>query len=178
MGVLLTLGIMGLFGVPLNPANMIAFPLILGVGVDNGVHVLHDYLIRRGEGRSTISYAIGRGVLVKALTTMIGFGTLMISSERGLAGLGLILTLGVGCCMLSALVFLPAVLHLLGGRRMTADVPLLARRNGLAWRRRAAALNPSAPGPGVPPPIRDTRRSCRTSRSGRAGPCPRPAPSS
>ncbi|HLJ97863.1 MAG TPA: hypothetical protein VKU02_32170, partial [Gemmataceae bacterium] len=101
----------GLFGVPLNPANMIAFPLILGVGVDNGVHVLHDYLLRRAEGRSTISYAIGRGVLVKALTTMIGFGTLMISSERGLAGLGFILTLGVGCCMLGALVFLPALLR-------------------------------------------------------------------
>ncbi len=115
MSVVLTLGILGLFGVPLNPANMIAFPLILGVGVDNGVHVLHDYLIRREEGRSTISYAIGRGVLVKALTSMIGFGALMISSERGLAGLGLILTLGVGCSMLSALVFLPAVLHLMGG---------------------------------------------------------------
>jgi hypothetical protein len=111
MGVILSLGIMGLFGVPLNPANMIAFPLILGVGVDNGVHVLHDYLLRRAEGRSTISYPIGRGVLVKALTTMIGFGTLMISSERGLAGLGFILTLGVGCCMLSALIFLPAVLR-------------------------------------------------------------------
>ena len=119
MGVTLTLGVLGLFGVPLNPANMIAFPLILGVGVDNGVHVLHDYLIRRAEGRSTISYAIGRGVMVKALTSMIGFGTLMISSERGLAGLGLILTLGVGCSMLSALVFLPAVLHLLGGREKT-----------------------------------------------------------
>ena len=125
MGVLLTLGILGLFGVPLNPANMIAFPLILGVGVDNGVHVLHDYLIRRAEGRSSISYAIGRGVLVKALTCMIGFGTLMISSERGLAGLGLILTLGVGCSMLSALVFLPAALHLLGGERATASAPVL-----------------------------------------------------
>jgi len=125
MGVLLTLGILGLFGVPLNPANMIAFPLILGVGVDNGVHVLHDYLIRRAEGRSTISHAIGRGVLVKALTSMIGFGTLMISSERGLAGLGLILTLGVGCSMLSALVFLPAALHLLGGEKVKAAVPVL-----------------------------------------------------
>jgi predicted RND superfamily exporter protein len=100
--------------VPLNPANMIAFPLILGVGVDNGVHVLHDYLLRRGERRATISYAIGRGVLVKALTTMIGFGTLMISTERGLVGLGLILTLGVGCSMLTALIFLPAMLSLLG----------------------------------------------------------------
>lgn len=113
MGVALLLGLMGLFGLPLNPANMIAFPLVLGVGIDNGVHVLHDWLIRRREGRGGISYAIGRGVLVKALTTMIGFGTLMISSERGLAGLGLILTLGVGCCMVTALVFLPAVLHLI-----------------------------------------------------------------
>ena len=49
LGVLMTLGMMGLLGVPLNPANMIAFPLILGVGVDNGVHVLHDYLLRRAR---------------------------------------------------------------------------------------------------------------------------------
>ena len=63
-------------------------------------------------------------MLVKALTTMIGFGTLMISSERGLAGLGFILTLGVGCSMLSALVFLPAVLHLLGRERAKAAVPV------------------------------------------------------
>jgi hopanoid biosynthesis associated RND transporter like protein HpnN len=121
MGVVLTLGIMGLFDVPLNPANMIAFPLILGVGVDNGVHVLHDYLLRRGERRTTISYAIGRGVLVKALTTMIGFGTLMISTERGLVGLGLILTLGVGCSMLTALIFLPAMLSLLGQYEAEAE---------------------------------------------------------
>jgi uncharacterized protein len=110
-GVILAVGVMGLCGVVLNPANMIAFPLILGVGVDNGVHILHDYLLRRREGLGGISYAIGRGVLVKALTTMIGFGTLMISTERGLAGLGLILTLGVGCSMLTALVLLPALLH-------------------------------------------------------------------
>ena len=120
MGVILSLGVMGLFGLPLNPANMIAFPLVLGVGVDNGVHVLHDYLLRRQEGRTTISYAIGRGVLVKALTTMIGFGTLMISSERGLASLGFILTLGVGCCMVTALVFLPAVLGLLASKRWSS----------------------------------------------------------
>jgi len=122
MGVILTLGIMGLSGMPLNPANMIAFPLILGVGVDNGVHVLHDYLIRRGQGQPLISYAIGRGVLVKALTTMIGFGALMVSTERGLSGLGVILTLGVGCSMLSALVFLPAVLYLVP-QRPRAAVP-------------------------------------------------------
>jgi hypothetical protein len=127
MGLVLTLGILGLFGLPLNPANMIAFPLILGVGVDNGVHVIHDYLLRRAEGRSTISYAIGRGVLVKALTTMLGFGTLMISSQRGLIGLGFILTVGVGCCLLTALVFLPAVLRLCAGCEAVRSIPETTR---------------------------------------------------
>jgi hopanoid biosynthesis associated RND transporter like protein HpnN len=132
MGVVMTLGILVLAGVPLNPANMIGFPLILGVGVDNGVHVLHDYLTRRREGLSCVSHAIGRGVLVKALTAMIGFATLMISTQRGLVGLGLILTLGVGCCMLAALVFLPAVLRLVSGTAQaeshaTTEVPALRK---------------------------------------------------
>ncbi|HYV36722.1 MAG TPA: MMPL family transporter, partial [Gemmataceae bacterium] len=118
LGLLLALGILGLSGVPLNPANIIALPLVLGVGVDNGVHLLHDYLIRRREGLRSVSYPIARGVLVKGLTTMIGFGTLMISSQRGLAGLGLCLTLGVGCCLLASLVFLPAVLMLMGSGKI------------------------------------------------------------
>jgi hopanoid biosynthesis associated RND transporter like protein HpnN len=137
LGVLCTLGVLGLFGLPLNPANMIAFPLILGVGVDNGVHVLHDYLIRRREGKVGVSRAIGRGVLVKALTTMMGFAALMVSTERGLAGLGLILTVGVGCSMLCALVLLPAALKVLstvasrGSSRVAAadrEEPVVLRR--------------------------------------------------
>jgi predicted RND superfamily exporter protein len=104
----------------LNPANVIAFPLILGVGVDNGVHILHDYLIRRREGRPGISHPIGRGVLVKAMTTLIGFGTLMISSQRGLASLGFILTLGVGCSAWASLMFLPATLQLWNDRKLAA----------------------------------------------------------
>ena len=47
--------------------------------------------------------------MVAALTTILGFGTLMISTHRGMVGLGLILTLGVTCCMVTALVFLPAL---------------------------------------------------------------------
>jgi hypothetical protein len=133
MGVLLALGVMGLAGLPLNPANMIAFPLILGVGVDNGVHVLHDYLCRRHQGRYTLSYPIGRGIMLTGLTTMLGFGTLLISSHRGLAGLGFVLALGVACCMLAALVFLPALLRLLSRRSATAastsdPAPALAAR--------------------------------------------------
>jgi predicted RND superfamily exporter protein len=66
-----------------------------------------------------LSQTLGRGVLVASLTTILGFGTLMISTHRGLASLGLILALGVACCTAAALVLLPAVLRLI-------DRPLLA----------------------------------------------------
>jgi len=69
---------------------MIALPLVLGVGVDNGVHLLHDYLASKTEGRGRLSHAIGRGVLSKALTTMIGFGALMISRQTRPVGTGIL----------------------------------------------------------------------------------------
>ena len=81
--------------------------------------VVHDFLSRRGKGRYVLTYSTGRGIFVAALTTILGFGTLMISHHRGLFGLGFILTLGVTCCMLAALLFLPAVLRVVsqpGGR--------------------------------------------------------------
>ena len=116
LGMIATLGVMSLFGFPLNPANMIGFPLILGVGVDNGVHVLHDFCSRDRSRRYRLTHITGFGILVKALTTVLGFGTLMIAHHRGMASLGLILTVGVTCCMLTALVFLPALLYVMGGR--------------------------------------------------------------
>jgi len=123
MGMVATLGIMAMFGFSLNPANMIAFPLILGVGADNGVHVLHDFRNRDRKHRYRLTHATGFGIMVAALTTILGFGTLMIADHRGVASLGLILTVGVACCMGTALVFLPALLHVLGKRDKSHDEP-------------------------------------------------------
>jgi predicted RND superfamily exporter protein len=109
-------GVLGLVGLPLNPANMLAFPLILGVGADNGVLIVKDYLQQRGLPYN-LSLPMGRGVLVVGLTTILGFGTLILSHHRGLASLGLVLTIGVICCMMTALVFLPAMLRLLSKRQ-------------------------------------------------------------
>src|SRR5207247_2353341 len=116
MGLIASLGFMALFGFKLNPANMIAFPLILGVGADNGVHVLHDFRCRDRKRRYRLSHVTGFGIMVAALTTILGFGTLMIAEHRGMASLGLILTVGVTCCMGTALVFLPALLYVMGKR--------------------------------------------------------------
>jgi uncharacterized protein len=123
MGLCAAAGIMTLLGIPFNPANMIVVPLIIGVGTDNGVHVLHDFRSRR-NGVYTLTRATGQGIMVKALATVLGFGTLMISNHRGIYSLGLSLTLGVTCCMLTALVFLPALLRLKTARKETFEEPV------------------------------------------------------
>src|SRR5262249_3077671 len=64
MGLIVTLGVMVLCGYSLNPANMIAFPLILGVGADNGVHVLHDFRDHKAGGPYRLNRSTGRGILV------------------------------------------------------------------------------------------------------------------
>jgi hopanoid biosynthesis associated RND transporter like protein HpnN len=119
MGAVLSLGIMGMFDLPFNPANMIALPLVVGVGVNYGVYVLHDYRARRRQEDYTLARTTGRGILVAALASILGFGTLMLSSHRGLVGLGLLLSLGVSCSLLTALVFLPAALRLAQPRART-----------------------------------------------------------
>ena len=101
-------GVMGYLGIPLNPANMIAIPLILGIGIDDGIHIMHDYRLQKGTYRMSSSTA--NSVLITSLTTFIGFGSLMISSHQGLQSLGRVLVIGITCCMFCSLVLLPAFL--------------------------------------------------------------------
>ncbi|NBW86556.1 MAG: hypothetical protein EBR23_06945, partial [Planctomycetia bacterium] len=108
LGMVQTLGLMGLLDLDLNPANLIGIPLILGIAVDYGVHVVHDALERPGPYR--ISASTANSVLVDALTTILGFGALMVASHKGLESLGRLLTLGVTTCTVTSLVFLPALL--------------------------------------------------------------------
>jgi uncharacterized protein len=108
IGVLQMFGLLGLLDIPLNPANLIALPLILGIGVDYGVHIVHEF--REHEGPYCISPATAVAVLVDALTTLVGFGSLMIASHQGLQSLGRVLTLGVTCCLFTSLIMLPAFL--------------------------------------------------------------------
>jgi len=111
----LTFGLMAWLDLPLNPANMIALPLILGIGIDYGVHIVHNYLEQPGRYRMTPATALA--VMVDALTTIIGFGSLMIASHQGLQSLGRVLTLGIMFCTLTSMIVLPALLTLISGKR-------------------------------------------------------------
>ncbi len=142
VGVLQMFGLLGVLGIPLNPANLIALPLILGIGVDYGVHIVHEYRESTGPYRMSAGTAVA--VLVDALTTLVGFGSLMIATHQGLQSLGRVLTLGVTCCLFTSLVMLPALLTLMTRNRKhpPAVDPALPRQpieSRAALPRRAAA---------------------------------------
>ncbi len=115
VGMLQMFGLMGWLGVPLNPANMIVLPLIFGIGIDEGVHIIHDYRGQSGAYRMSNSVAVS--VLLSSLQEIVGFGSLMVSEHQGLQSLGRVLTLGMFCSMLTSLVMLPALLAWMSRRR-------------------------------------------------------------
>ncbi len=116
LGMMQMFGIMGLLDIPLNAANMIVLPLMLGIGVDNGVHVVHDYRHQK-RGKYRLSNSTANAVFINSLGNMVGFGSLMIASHQGLQSLGRVLTIGMFCCLASALA-LPSLLMLLDRRSM------------------------------------------------------------
>lgn len=115
IGAVWMVGAMYLLDIPYSLANIVGLPLIIGVGIDNGVHVLHRY--RRDRSVQLAAVQTGGAVVLSSLTTMIGFGSLAFASHRGYASLGQLLFLGVGACLLSAVTVLPAALAVADARR-------------------------------------------------------------
>lgn len=120
VGLGITCGLLVIFGIPLNPANLIILPLILGIGVDNGVHIMHDFHSKSNEVYSTSPSTIN-AIMLTSTTTMVGFGSMMVSAHRGLYSLGAVLTIGVGSCLALSLITLPALLTLLSRHRGLID---------------------------------------------------------
>ena len=104
------LGAMGALGIPFNPANIMTLPLVVGIGVTNGIHILNRVV---EEGSSSIlTNSTGKAVLISGLTTVAGFASLISADHQGISSLGIVMSLGVGACMLAGLTLLPALLRL------------------------------------------------------------------
>jgi uncharacterized protein len=113
---LLTLGICVAVGLPLNFANIIALPLLFGIGVAFDIYFVMAW--RRGES-DPLQSSLTRAILFSALTTGAAFGSLCLSHHPGTASMGWLLALSLACTLASALLFLPA---LLGPPRRPAHV--------------------------------------------------------
>ena len=105
----LTAGTMVVLGIPLNVANVIVLPLLLGMGVDNGLHVVGRF---RESGSIAAVYrsSTPRAVLVSVLTTLLSFVALAFADHRGMASMGQLLAIAIGFILFATLIVLPALL--------------------------------------------------------------------
>jgi predicted RND superfamily exporter protein len=102
-------GIMRLLGMSYNPINLMALPIIIGIAVDNGVYIVNRFLIEHGNLNRTLS-STGRSVLLTSFTTIAAFGTLALTTHRGLRSFSLTLTIGIASAMILSLTVLPFLL--------------------------------------------------------------------
>lgn len=110
----LVVALMALFDIPFNFANVVVIPLLLGIGVDSGIHLVHRSEVTQGTDDDLMDSTTARSVFYSAVTTVISFGTLAFSSHRGVASLGIVLTVGMVITVLSNLIVLPALIKLAG----------------------------------------------------------------
>jgi hypothetical protein len=125
-GGLLLLGIMATAELELNPLNLIALPLVFAIGIDNGIYLVADCRRQIAEGREQyeMSPETFSSVLVTSLTSIAGFGSLLIASHRGLFGMGLLLAVGVASCLVVAVLLMPALLTLVARHQPASLSPV------------------------------------------------------
>ena len=101
-------GIMEISGLQFTMMNILAVPLIIGIGIDDGVHILHRWKMEKNL--DIVYRSTGKAILLTSLTTMLGFGSLWFATYRGLGSMGIALFIGVGTCFLATLFIIPAIL--------------------------------------------------------------------
>ncbi|HHE51666.1 MAG TPA: hypothetical protein ENL30_01220 [Candidatus Acetothermia bacterium] len=120
LGYVWMLGGMRLLQVDFNFINITISPLLIGIGVDSGIHIMHRYLEEREASLDGAVERAGKmttvAILVTSLTTMLVFGSLLVARTPGLRLLGVSALLGIGFTLLFSLIFLPSVLQI-GGRK-------------------------------------------------------------
>ena len=125
--VMVTLGFVWMFGLlPLTGTHLaltagLVLPLIIGIGTDDAMHILHRYRHEGERIEPTLRYS-GKAVLLTSITTMLGFGSLAVVGEMAtIAAIGWLLFVGIGTCFLATVIVLPATLEL--GNRWASSRP-------------------------------------------------------
>lgn len=108
---LLTCAAMAVLDLPFNFANVIVIPLLIGVGANSGIHLVHRSKYIASSDEELLATTTARAVFYSALTTAVSFGTLAFSSHRGMASLGIVLSIGMILTIVCTLIVLPALLE-------------------------------------------------------------------
>lgn len=100
-----------LLDVPFNFANIIALPLLLGLGIDSSLHMVHRSIHNELVSEVLIHTSTARAIFYSALTALVDFASLMLSSHQGTASMGILLTVGLTFTLICTLVILPVLLR-------------------------------------------------------------------
>ena len=109
----LVLGLREVLNYDISIFSIMILPLIIGIGVDNGVHLIHRIRHEGVESLPNVLKHIGKAVTTTTLTTLVGFGSLMFVNHPALSSLGQTIALGMLLCLLLTVVILPALICLL-----------------------------------------------------------------
>jgi hopanoid biosynthesis associated RND transporter like protein HpnN len=93
---------------PFNFANIIALPLLMGMGVDSGIHIMHRLHSGLEKGEHLLQTSTARGVFFSSLTTLLSFTSLAFTNHQGIASMGLLLAIGISFTLICTLIVLPA----------------------------------------------------------------------
>jgi predicted RND superfamily exporter protein len=124
-GIVTTFGVLLLTRHRFSFMSITAIPLIIGIGIDNGIHLVRRYLESERNEILVIAKASGAAIIQSNLTTIVGFGALMTSSFAPLVEMGLVTTLGVALALAGGLLLIPAVILLGAGRHRETNLALI-----------------------------------------------------
>ncbi|MGH9868674.1 MAG: MMPL family transporter [Candidatus Polarisedimenticolia bacterium] len=109
-GTVLMLGTMAMLGIPINLMNLVAVPMVFGLGIDFGVYIVNRHEEEGRRGIDTVLRHTGSGILLTGVTTLAGFGALLAADFPGLRSMGWVAVLGIGGCLAASLTLLPLLL--------------------------------------------------------------------
>jgi uncharacterized protein len=127
LGLLWTFGLLVFFDLKLTLGNVFGIPLILGAATEFGSNIVLRFMEDQDHDGPLIARSTVMAVLLNGLTTIVGFGSLMLAHHQGIFGLGLLLTLGMVTSLLAALIVLPVLLRLVRRMRGARKLKRLAR---------------------------------------------------
>ncbi len=111
-GIFITVGVMGAFGPSLSIMNMVILPSLVGISVDNSIHIFHRF--QSASANVDISHIMnttGRAAVLTTLTTLIGFGGMITASMGGLRSMGILAIIGFLSCLVMTWMLLPVLLQ-------------------------------------------------------------------
>ncbi|MFW6057454.1 MAG: efflux RND transporter permease subunit, partial [Persicimonas sp.] len=112
LGALWMFGLAGWLGIRLDFFNVIILPVIIGIGVDDGVHFYHHYRDLGPGSVGAVMRKVGSAIVMTSVTSMIGFGGLTVTSHDGLQSIGYLAIAGIASTLVATLLVLPAILWL------------------------------------------------------------------